>query len=100
MKITNKTKVEECAISVRLRKCLKSCDIETIGDLLNKNTFYFAQQSVFGRMTLKHLHLMQIDCTMTYRTCIALSVLQSIDTKHPIRIATGRRRVALKLKSY
>ena len=45
MKITNKTKVEECAISVRLRKCLKSCDIETIGDLLNKNTFYFAQQS-------------------------------------------------------
>ena len=55
MKITNKTKVEECAISVRLRKCLKSCDIETIGDLLNKNTFYFAQQSVFGRMSLNEL---------------------------------------------
>lgn len=55
MKITNKTKVEECAISVRLRKCLKSCDIETIGDPLNKNTFYFAQQSVFGRMSLNEL---------------------------------------------
>jgi hypothetical protein len=44
MEITNKTKIEDCEISVRLINYLKTNGIYTIGDLIRKEPLFFAKQ--------------------------------------------------------
>jgi hypothetical protein len=44
MEITNKTKIEDCEISVRLINYLKTNGIDTIEDLIRKEPLFFAKK--------------------------------------------------------